>query len=477
MPQSIIFSSLPKGVFCVFKKYIGNAAFYKTVISVAMPIMIQNAITNFVSLLDNIMVGRLGTLEMSGVSIVNQLMFVFNICFFGAAAGAGIFTAQFSGSGDHEGVRHTFRFKVIAMLVLGTVLTGVLAVAGAPLSSLYLKGNATAEEVSLTLSFAKDYIKVMIFGLLPFALSNAYSSTMRETGQTVVPMVSSVSAVGVNLMLNYILIFGKLGAPALGVVGAAVATVISRWAELLINVLWLHTHSATNPFIKGAYRGFYIPKRLVGQICIKGLPLLSNELCYGSGIAILNQCHSTRGIDVVAATNISGVVFNLFSVCFLALGSAVSIIMGQMLGANKPHSEIRDTNRKLIAFAVMICVVVGGFMAAFSGLFPKIYNTSDDVRSLAQSLICISAAVMPVSAYNFAAFFTLRSGGKSLLTFLFDGGSIWILFVPTAFLLSRLTSIPIIPLYAICQGLEIIKSLFGGYLIKKGSWLQNLTNK
>lgn len=194
-------------------------------------------------------------------------------------------------------------------------------------------------------------------------------------------------------------------------------------------------------------------------------------------MAVLNQSFSTRGLDVVAAQNISSTIYNLSSVAFLSMGNAVGIIMGQMLGANTSEAEIRDSNRKLIVASVLSCLVFGGLMAAVSGLFPRIYNTTDDVRSLATKLICISAIMMPFNAYTNACYFTLRSGGKTLVTFLFDSCYVWVVCVPLAFVLSRFTALPIIPLYAICQSMDILKSAIGAMMVHKGKWIQNLAVK
>lgn len=459
----------------MFKRFIGDKAFYRRVLSVALPIIIQNGITNFVSMLDNIMVGQVGTLPMSGVAIVNQLMFVFNLCIFGASSGAGIFTAQFFGSGDHKGVRYSFRFKLFASLLLAAAGMGVFLVGGEGLIRLYLRGEGSAEDIAQTLAFAKGYLTVMLAGLLPFAITNAYSGTLRETGQTMVPMVAGIAAVLVNLVLNYVLIFGHFGAPAMGVRGAAVATGISRFVELAIVAVWTHTHGDKNRFIQGAFRSAYIPGKLLGQITVKGMPLLVNEFLWASGMAIMNQCYSTRGLDVVAAQNISSTMYNLSSVVYLSMGNAVGIIMGQLLGAGKAETEIRDNNRKLIAVSVASCLIFGGAMAALSGVFPQIYKTTGAVRDLAAQLILVSAMMMPFNSYTNAAYFTLRSGGQTLVTFLFDSCFVWGCCVPLAFCLSRFTQLPILPLYAICQSADFIKCAIGSYMIRKGKWIQNLT--
>ncbi len=459
----------------MIKRYIGDRAFYRRCLAVALPIIIQNGITQFVSMLDNIMVGQVGKEPMSGVSIVNGLIFVFNLCIFGASSGAGIFTAQFHGSQDHRGVRHTFRFKILACLLLSVVGLGIFLVGGEPLIGLYLTGEGSAEQAQRTMAYGLDYLRVMLWGLVPFALSNAYSGTLRESGQTMVPMLAGVAAVLTNLRLNYVLIFGHFGAPALGVRGAALATVISRVVELAVVAIWTHRNADKYPFIRGAFRSMHIPAGLLKSIFIKGMPLLLNEFLWSSGMAVTNQCYSTCGLDVVPAMNISSVLFNLGSVAFLSMGNCVGIIMGQMLGAGCSEHEVRDTNRKLIAVSVLSGVFFGSLMAAASGLFPRLYNTDQAVRDLATWLILISAAMMPLNSYTNAAYFTLRSGGQTLVTFLFDSCFVWTVCVPLAFCLSRFAGIGIIALYAITQGTDAIKCAIGAFMIRRGTWIQNLT--
>ena len=459
----------------MFKRYIGDRAFYRRCLGVAVPIIIQNGITNFVSLLDNIMVGQVGTVPMSGVSIVNGILFVFNLCVFGASSGAGIFTAQFHGSQDHEGIRHTFRFKFFICLLISALGIGLFTFGGWFLIGLYLTGEGDAAMAEGAMEYGLQYLSVMVWGFLPFALTNTYSSTLRETGETFVPMAAGISAVFVNLILNYVLIFGHFGAPAMGVEGAALATVISRYAELAIVAVWTHSHREKNPFIVGAYRSAYIPGKLLKSIVIKGMPLLVNEFLWSSGMAIMNQCYSTCGLDVVPAMNISSTLFNLSSVVFLSMGNAVGIIMGQMLGAGHTEAEVRDTNRKLIAVSIASGVVFGGLMACFSGVFPKIYNTTDTVRHLAAWLICINACAMPFNSYTNATYFTLRSGGQTMVTFLFDSCFVWAVCVPLAYCLSRFTNLDIIPLFAICLSTDLLKCALGAWMLKQGKWIQNLT--
>ena len=460
----------------MINRYIGDKAFYRRVLAIAIPIVIQNGITTFVNLLDNIMVGQVGTLSMSGVSISNQLLLVFNLCVFGACGGAGIFSAQFYGKGDHVGVRHTFRYKTLVCLLLGGLGIFVFLQWGPDLLNLYLQGDGDPDAARQTLEYGMSYLKLMSIGFLPFALTTAYSSTLRETGQTIIPMVAGIAAVLVNLALNAVLIFGLLGLPAMGVQGAAIATVISRFVELSIVAGWTHLHKKEAPFIVDAFRSLYIPKELLLRILQKGFPLLINEFLWSSGVATLNQCYSTCGLDVVPALNISSTIQNLANVSSIALATAIGILMGQMLGSGQTSKEaIKDTNRKLLYTALLCGVIFGIFLLGVSWVFPMLYNTTDVVRQLAGDLIRIIAVLMPVNAYVLACYFTLRSGGQALVTFLFDSCFMWVCSVALAFCLSRFTDLPILPLFAICQGVEIVKCFMGTWLLKKDFWIKNLT--
>ncbi len=455
-------------------KFIGDRVFYKTLLTVALPIMLQQGITNFVALLDNIMVGQVGTEAMSGVAIVNQLLNVYNICIFGAVSGAGIFCAQFFGSGNTEGVRHAYRFKLYAaflFLILGVTL---LLLFPDQLISLYLKeGGETAGDLQYTLQCAREYLFIMLLGLPAFALTQCYSTTLRETKETILPMTGSILAVLTNTCLNYILIFGNFGFPVLGVKGAAIATVIARYVELSYVVIRTHRNSARFPFIRGIYRSMRIPLSLTANILKKGFPLIMNETLWSVGTAVIMQCYAVRGLAVVAGFNISSTIVNFFNIIFYALGNSVAIIVGQLLGAGKIR-EARDTDTKLIFTGVALHVVIGGIMAACSGLFPQIYNTTETVRSLASQFLLVSACFMPLQAFNHCCYFTLRSGGQTVITFLFDSFSLWCLNIPIANLLVRGTTLPIVAVYALVTATDICKAIIGFFMLKSGRWARNI---
>ena len=457
------------------KKFIGDKAFYRYLIFLAFPMIVQNGITSFVSFLDNIMVGQIGTEPMSGVAIVNQLFFVFNICIFGGVSGAGIFSAQFFGKGDFEGQKYTFRFKLYACLLITAIACVLFHFLDEPLISLYLNDGGSVGNTRLALSYGKEYLAIMIFGLLPFAVSQTYVSTIRETGQTFVPMVSGIVAVITNLVLDYVLIFGAFGAPELGVAGAAIATVIARYTECLIVVVWAHRHLYKNPYLIGVYKGLRIPGSILADIFRKGLPLMFNEMLWAVGMAVIVQCYAVRGLEVVAAQNISSTISNLFNIVYLQLGNCISIVVGQKLGAGQLE-EAKDADNKIIFFDVACCACISVIMILLGGLFPEIYKTEPGIKALAKNFIIISAMTMPLCAFSHCSYFTLRSGGKTIVTFLFDSVYTWVVMIPYAFVLSRFTTLSITMVFFLVSFTEIIKVIIGFFMIKSNVWLQNIVN-
>lgn len=453
---------------------IAPPSFYRRVLTVAVPIMIQTGITNFVGMLDNIMVGQVGTDAMSGVSIVNQLLFVYYLCVFGGLAGIGIFGAQFYGKKDYQGMQYTIRAKAVLGLILTLAGLLVLTLCRETLIGMFLHEGGTAGNIDATMHEGLRYLRMMCFGLLPVAVTNVYATTLRETGETVIPMRTGIAAVLVNLAGNYILIYGKLGAPALGVVGAAAATVLSRFVEMAYIVIWTHRHTERNPYIVRCFRSFYIPASLIRQFAARGMPLLANEALWSMGMTMLTQCYSVRGLTAIAALNIANTLNNVFNIVFIAMGNATAILLGQELGAGRTGS-VKTYAWRLAAFSVFLSALSGVVLFAVAPLFPGLYNTADEVRELAAGLMRINAFCMVIYAFNNSAYFTLRSGGKTVITFFFDCCFTWIVSVPVAYVLSRYTALPVLTMFLVVQLADLIKSGIGFALVRRGGWIQDLT--
>lgn len=457
------------------EKYIGDKAFYKALFAVAIPITIQNGITNFVSLLDNIMVGQLGTEQMSGVAIVNQLMFVYYLCMFGGLSGVGIFTAQYFGCGDDEGIRHTFRYKFWLGVVVSSIVAAVLLIFGENLIGLYLNGSSDGGDLDATLMYGEQYLKVILLMFPAMCIGQLYTTTLRECGETFVPMVAGVVAVFVNLSFNYLLIYGKFGFPEMGVRGAAIATALSRYVEMLIVVGWAYAHRNTHTYFKGIFKTLRVPAALIKKFFITGMPILINEGLWSAGIAMLTQAYSIRGLNVVAGQNISSTINNLFNIVFIAQGDAVAIIVGQYLGSGDME-KARDTDNKIIAFAIMSSALVAILMFFTAPLFPRFYNTTDEAKLIATGFLMVQAIVMPKDALLHTCYFTIRAGGKTIITFFFDSVFMILVSVPVAYIFTRYTSLAAPIVFAIVHAFDLIKCVIGIILVKKGVWMKNIVS-
>ena len=458
------------------EKYIGDKAFYRHVLGITIPIIIQNFITNFVGMLDNIMVGRIGTEQMSGVSIANQLIFVYFLCMFGGLGGIGIFTAQYYGSGDDEGIRHTFRAKLWLIIVLSVIAVLVLLNFGPSLLQLFLNDENAEASMAATLRYGTEYMRIILLSFPAIAVLQTYASTLRGCGETRMPMIAGVCAVIVNLVFNYLLIFGKLGFPVLGVKGAAIATVLSRYVEASICAVYVHTHSEKHSWIKGMYRTMRVPVAEVKRYISKGTLLLVNESLWSVGMTTLTQCYSMRGLNIIVAFNIANTLTQLLNVVLFAMGDAVAIIIGQLLGANK-LDEAKDTDNKIIAFGLAFSLVSMVLLLILGRYFPLIYNTNDEARAMATQVMTVHAFFAPILAFTHCAYFTLRTGGKTFVTFLFDSAFTWAISVPIAFCLSRFTAMPAISMYICVTCADLIKALIGFFLVRSNIWIVNLAER
>ena len=453
--------------------FLGEPEFYRKVAALALPMIAQNTLSNIVGLLDNIMVGQVGKVPMSSVAIVNQILFIFYLCIWGSLAGAGIFSTQFFGKGDMDGVRHALRFKLLTAITLCTIAITFLYLNSRGLISGYIASDVIQNERIATLQNGIAYLNIMLVGLVPFSLTQVYASAMRESGKTTLPMIAGMVAMVVNFIFNALLIFGLFGFPKMGVMGAAVATVISRFVELFIVVFGAHKRGSAYSFFKGLYKGFYIPRELILPMLSKTAPLLCNEFLWSFSQAVLLKQYSVRGLSIIAAINISGTVAQIFNEVFLSIGGSTAIIVGQELGASKLISA-RRTAWRMAALSVASTIVMGLMLALASPFIPQIYNVDPDIKMLATRCIIVFAVCMPINAYANVTYFTIRSGGKTLITFAFDFFSAWFISVPTAYVLCRYTELPIVTVYLIVGLLELIKCVVGFFLVKSGIWVKNI---
>lgn len=454
------------------KKYFGDKTFYKAVIALLLPMLLQNTVSSFVNLLDNLMVGRTGTEQMSGVSIVNQVMFIYNLCIFGGTSGAGIFAAQFYGKRDHDGVRQCLRFNYIVVTVFSVLAVVVFSLFGTQLISLFLTDDGQAD-LAETLRQAQGYLKIVLLGIAPFAISNAYSGILRSCGAADIPMKAGILALCANLVGNYVLIFGHLGFAPMGVRGAAIATVISRYLEAGMLLLVCAKRREKLAFAQGIFQNFHIPKALFRSILAGSLPLLCNELLWSLGETTLVQSYSLRGITAIAAFNIANVVMMVSGTIQQTLGNCVGIILGNDLGAGD-FDKAGDDCPKLMMMALLTSFITVAVMLLIAPIVPRFYKTGEAVKQTAMYLVYACAVFQPFGSLVHSAYFAIRSGGKTLLTVLFDSCFTWVVVVPVCYVLIHFTSLNLLQVYIWVNATTVIKTVFGIVLLKKRVWMRNI---
>lgn len=459
------------------EKFIGDRDFYREVLSLSIPLVIQQFVTSFVNMLDNIMVGQTGTYAMSGVSIANQIIDIVMLAIFGLISAASIYGAQFVGSRDMRKVRDTLIFKLITSGLISLLGGIIIFIWGRPILLLFMQASENSKEaVSQSLGYGLDYSRIMVFGLIPFALSQSISSTLRENGETKIPMFISLAAVITNFIFNTLLIFGKLGFPRLGPAGAAIATVISRFVELFLTIFAAYKNRFRFTFFHNFFKEFEVDRSLFKKITRNGIPLILNEILFSISLAAITQAYSTRGLDAVAAVSIAATMINLFTVFNAAMGACISILVGQKLGEGKREEAVL-TDSRLIFLTFLVGVLVGLLLALLAPLFSEIYKTSDLVKDLATQMIRVGGFTLRISSLYTAFYYTLRCGGKTLVTFLFDSvGSICVT-LPVAYYVALKTSLPIVPMYLIVRLVDIYKVVLGLILVRKGIWVKVLVEE
>ncbi len=460
----------------MIKKLIGNKQFYKNLLLISIPIILSQLISQFVNMLDSLMVGQLSTEEFTGVSIANQFLFIFNLGIFGAISGPSIFATQYHGAKDLDGVKETIRYKWLISTIILIIGLLIFILFDDLLFKMFINSEEYSELDPLkVLEHGKAYLFIMLFGLPFFALNEIYGSNLREAKQTLIPMIANIAAVVINLILNYGLILGNLGLPKLGVEGAAIATVVSRIIAFLIVFIYSCIIKRFH-FSNCIFKRLFPKKSSFKQILSKTYLLLLNEILWSLGMTLINYSFSLKGLEVVAAINIVSIFTNLFGLFGISVGNGIAILIGQQLGASK-FVEAKEDSVKYLAFSVFISFIVAILMFLLRNTVPNLYEMETNVIELSINLIAISAVIVPIRVYSITCYFIIRSGGKVFITFLLDSVFTVVIRFGITFLIAKFTNLNIYGVYLISELLEIIKIIVGTILVKKGIWIQNMTKK
>lgn len=449
----------------------GNGQFYKSVLAIAVPIMLQQLIQSMVSLIDNFMVSGLGDVPMSGVNVAGQVLFVFMIFTNTICMTGGIFLTQFFGAKDRGGMQQAFMFKLLAGLVALIPYLMVCLVYPREILSLMVIGNTQAP---LILDEAVKYIRIMSVVGIPMTISVSIASSLRDMGQVKIPLVVTVVATLTNTVFNYLLIYGNLGFPAFGVRGAAYATVIARSLEFII---FLVIYFRSRPdFAIRFNRDFMVDGKLFKEILKKGALMLFCEMTWVLSETLTTAIYNGRGgADVVSGMASSFAIANLFFVAFGGIYSATTVIIGKTLGEGNLQ-KARTEKTWLLSGAVVFGVAMTFVGFATTLIIPVVFGKlSPSAIAISRNMVILMAFFMPVWVLVNAQQAIARSGGDTKMGAYADAGITIVVMLPMLFLLARYTDIGPVQMYLCVKLLDIVRTLIFHFWLKKERWLNNLT--
>ena len=446
------------------KSFFGDRSFYKEVTGIALPIMAQQFVASFVNLIDNVMVGGVSQTALTAVTVANRFYMIASSIMFGLCGAAGIYIAQNYGAGKNDRCQKILNINLSIGFVVMLLFTGVLFFV--PEWTIY-PFSRTPEIVDLGL----DYIVFAKYTYIPYGISFTCMMAMRAIGLNKIQLKVGIIAVLTNTILNYILIYGKLGSPAMGVKGAALATMIARLLEMAIYLALLIRQ---RHFYKLDLKGLiFLDWSLMKSMLAKAVPLTVNELFFSIGTSLVFKSYMRADELLVAAISVVDTVMNLAFIVFGGLSSAVAIFIGGKLGAGKLE-EAKSDAKKIIVFGVMVSAVLGAVLFCVAPYIHNLYSLSDEAIRALEILIRIKSCLMPIYVVNVCTFYVLRSGGDTFSTMLVDSGFLWIGPVTVSTLLSIFTSIEVVPLYVTVELLDLVKMFIAFWFLKRGRWVRNL---
>ena len=440
--------------------------FFSQLLKVATPIALQNLLMSFLNMLDTIMIGSLGDLPVAAVGLGNQVFFIFSLVVFGVSSGTSVFVAQFFGKGDYKELRKPVAYSVV-MCFMASVVFCILA-AIFPEKCLAIFTN-DPEIIAL----GAEYLKIAAFCYPMFGISFCFAVALRSIEKAHVPLIITACALLVNTVMNYILIFGKLGFPAFGAKGAAFATIIARLVELVIFVVYVYGKKS---IVALKAKDFKFNKEFFGKYIAKVTPVIANETMWGLGMSTYNAVFGRIGREIVAASQITKNAEQILTSLCMGVGGAAAVMVGKKIGEG--NKDIAWTySKRFIKLAISFGTIIGIILIAFSELVLLPYNVSEIAKSYAWQFLIVLSIAMPFKMFNYVNIVgVLRSGGDTLYCLILDVCAVWLIGVPSVFVTGLLLKLPALIVFIALNSEEAVKGIVGFRRFKSKKWINDLVN-
>lgn len=449
------------------KKIFRDKMFFKTMFMLAIPITLQSFITSSLNFIDTMMVGSLQEAAISAVGLANQYMFIFTLCIMGINAGANVFMSQMWGKRDITGIK-TYLGVDLTVGMVASCLFGALAFFGPEIIMEIMTPDSEVIELGI------DYLRVVAVSCIFMNFTQAYSTALRSTEQTKLPMYGSLIGVGLNIILNWIFIFGKFGAPAMGVAGAALATTLSRLVEMLfiIGIVYM----SKNKVAAKIKEMFNYKLSTLATYFKTSWSVITNELIFSAGTAAYSVAYAKISTNASATMQISSTIINMFFIFLTGVGTAAAIMIGNRVGAGEEKRAKEYANHVAI-LAPFIGIVLGIIMWLSAPIVSGWFDIQPETYNAAVMVLRIMAVFMPLRSFNAIMIIgVFRGGADTTYSMLVQAVTIMCYSVPLAFIGATLLKWPVHLVFLLVCTEEVIKMPFELWRLKSGRWMKNLVS-
>lgn len=449
-------------------KYKKDKEFYRNLFIITLPIVIQSLITSSLNMLDTMMIGKVGEIELASVGIANQYYFLFSLLANGIAIGSGVLIAQLWGKKDTNNIKRVLSRSLFYCITL-TILFMIL---GLMLPS---KIMTIFNSDPVVVGIGVKYLKIVVISYLFTSISFVFASGLRSIGNTKLPMWASFTGLIVNGVLNYALIFGNFGLPELGIEGAALATLLARVVECLIIVVCIY---AKIDILKLKFKHiFELNKNLSSTLTKVTIPIFINEACWAFGNITYAAIYARIGTSAAASVQICTTVMNLFMIVTFGLAHASVVIIGNEIGANREDLAI-DASKKISSLSLKISALLAIIMALSAKPVVSFFNVSDEVKLTSQYILYFYALIMVVKVYNAVMIVgILRGGGDATFGSILQGLTLWLIGIPLAYFAAFVLKLPVHLVVGFTMIEELVKVILMRRRFNSFKWIKNIVNE
>ncbi|MBU5590457.1 MATE family efflux transporter [Clostridium sp. MSJ-4] len=441
--------------------------FYKMLVTLALPIIMQNLVSSSLNMVDTLMIGSLGESSIAAVGLANQVFFLFTLIMFGINSGSGIFIAQYYGKKDKENIHRVIGIGLMCVIIIGSIFTVAAVAFPSDILRIFTKD-------SVVINSGRGYLRIVGLSYIINAITLCYAFALRCTRQPKIPMFISIIALVSNTILNIIFIYGKLGVPAMGVNGAAIATLISRIIEFILMIAIVYRGKN---IVAGKIKNMLdLSKGFMVNFFKVTLPVIFNETFWALGMTMYSMAYARISTEAVASVQIATTVQNIFMVINMGIANAAAVMIGNKIGEREEEEAIRYS-KLFSVLSPTVGIVMGTLLIVLAPLILKLFNVSPTTYSDSIKVLRVIGLILPIKFFNsLLVVGILRAGGDTKFSLFLETGSVWLIGVPLSFIGALVLHLPVYGVVALIFIEEIVKSSIGLPRVLSKKWVKNVVD-